>query len=163
MGRPEQLASDLHLMSIWYHDNKISVDVLRQMKMHLYKNFLYSRIFNQKQDLASYLGSKLVIKRMVFILSIKNKTEADSIEKMVKRRGQSRGLYRLQLEWNELSTLPNIASVQSFLKTSFDTIVKGLHQAEQSSATVVIQTENKTNSTDEAPLFNTFSTCKKAI
>jgi tetratricopeptide (TPR) repeat protein len=156
MVRTEPLATHSNLMCIWYHDKDISVDVQRQMKIYLHQNFPYSRIFDNKDKLIHYLANKLVIKQIVFIISITNK-EATTIEKFVQRRDQFRKSYRLPLDHYTSSVLPNLASVHSMIKTDFATIIEDLRKSEQP-PTNIKDTTDDNNTIEESTLaFNTFT------
>ncbi|CAF3299732.1 unnamed protein product [Rotaria socialis] len=155
MVRKEHLVTHPNLMSIWYHDQYVSIDVMQHMKKHLYNNFAYSRIFSKTADLIDYLANPLVIKSIVFILSIKNEKEAYPITKIAKRRPEFRSLHILPRELYVSSPLPDTVSVHSLLKKSFKKIVNEL-QAEESSRTTVPQEDNQENMIGEVPHFDTF-------
>ncbi|CAF3574453.1 unnamed protein product [Rotaria socialis] len=162
MARNESLVTDPNLMSIWYHDHKVSIDTMRQMKKHLYKNFSYSRVFSKKENLLDYLGNKLVIKRTVLILSMKNKKEAESIAKLVKNRGQRLDLCLLPRELHVGFSSANIDSAHSHIEKSFNSIVEELlKQTAPASPTAVTLAEEEKTIKEEAVRFDSFNTVPK--
>ncbi|CAF3330441.1 unnamed protein product [Rotaria socialis] len=161
MVRKEHLVTHPNLMSIWYHDDKVSIDIMRQMKKHLYNNFPYSRVFSKKEDLLDYLGNKLLIKRIVLILSMKNKKEAESIVKLAKHRSQRPGLNVLPCELHMCFSSSGVESIHSHIENSFNSIVNDLKQNERLSPAATTQTEDEENPTDEAPCFDIFNSTSK--
>jgi tetratricopeptide (TPR) repeat protein len=131
MIRTEQLSRLSNLMCIYYHDTNIPDNVLRQIKIHLYKYFNCVRIFNKMEDLTAYLASKLVIRRIVFITSSYDEKEAVAIERLVKRRSQFQAFYRIKLEHHASSTLPDLTSMRSMTEKIFDNIINDLRRTEQ--------------------------------
>jgi tetratricopeptide (TPR) repeat protein len=149
----EQLSTHSNLMCIYYHEKNIAVDVIRQIKINLHRHFNYTRIFNNMKDMTAYLASKLVIKRIVFIISIHDEKEATAVEDLAKRRNQFRKLYKIKLEHHTSLILP---SLRSMIEKCFNKIIDDLQK------TGILPNKESTmevmeNVLDELPpLFNTF-------
>ncbi|CAF2843797.1 unnamed protein product [Rotaria sp. Silwood2] len=126
MVRTEWATSVRNVMSIWYHDKNISKDVLRQIKIHLYKTFPYMRIFDNLKDLTDYLAKKLVTTHFVFIISVGDKKKATAIKKLVAERPQFQSSYETKLEDDTSSMVPNLASVRSKMEKIFGKIISDL-------------------------------------
>lgn len=119
------------VMCTWYYGKDISIDVLRQIKLYIYKHFNYSRIFNNVKDLMDYLAKELVIRSIVFIICSLNDAEAKSIDGLVREHSQYRWSYRLKLEHHASSALPELASVRSMLEKHFGNIIENFQTTEQ--------------------------------
>ena len=157
MVRAEPTTVGTNLMSIWYYNKDIAVDVLRQMKIHLSQNFEYSLLFNTMEDLTGYLAGKLAIKRIVFIISSTDQKEATAIERLVRRRPQFQALYQMKLEHYESSALPDLASVRSIIERNFKTIMDDLQKTGQPPRNTKDTTNEEENAHDEyRPVFDTF-------
>ena len=159
MVRTEPSSAGANLMSIWYYNKNIAVDVLRQLKIHFHKNFEYSLIVNTKKDLIDYLASKLVIKHIVFIISSTDQKETAAIERLVRRRTQFRAFYELKLEHQAASVLLEPISMYSMIERNFKTIIEDLKNTEPPLTNTDDETNNEENVIDDCrPAFDTLKT-----
>ncbi|CAF4484160.1 unnamed protein product [Rotaria sp. Silwood2] len=157
MGLIKHSSATRNLMIIWYHQKNVAPDVLRQMKIYLRKNFNYSCVFNNKEDLITYLASDLVIKQIVFIISNDDEKETLAVERLVKRRGQFRGLYRLELGKYNLSACSNIKEVRFIIEKMVNEIINDLQKTQQPVESSEHMNDNKETVLDEStPIFDTF-------
>ncbi|CAF1940486.1 unnamed protein product [Rotaria magnacalcarata] len=126
------------------------------MKINIYKNFQYSNIFDNVQHLTAYLSSDLVIQEIVFIVSTDDSIEYSAITKLVQRRKQFRGQYRLDLkEFNLLESRNN--EVRSEIDEMFKNIMDDLERTKSSVLSTDDASDYEVNVSDELTVtFNTF-------
>jgi tetratricopeptide (TPR) repeat protein len=117
-----------NLMTIWYYDEHISIDVQRQIKIHLHQTFNYSRTFDCLADFTGYLATTIV-QRIILIITSK---KAKYIECLAQRRQQRLSVYELPFVNQKSSLSLDPACMHLKIKTSFDTIIHDLNQVKLS-------------------------------
>ncbi|CAF2992955.1 unnamed protein product, partial [Rotaria sp. Silwood2] len=123
MGQRRKLPNGQNLMCIVYHDEKLPLHHLRQLRSCLYQIFDYSSIFSDLLTFSTYIKDKFIVNKLVFILS---GNQAHPLCCMVQSRTQSPAnsfLYELQFGQEKLRS--NLANGQRFqnIDRLFDKIV----------------------------------------
>ncbi|CAF4506085.1 unnamed protein product [Rotaria sp. Silwood2] len=112
MVQRRKLPNGQNLMCIVYHDEKLPLHHLRQLRSSLYQIFDYSSIFSDLRKFSTYINDKFIVNKIVFILS---GNQAHLLCCMVQSRTQSPKnpfLYELQFGQEKLQS--NLANGQRF-------------------------------------------------
>ena len=111
-----------NLMSIWYCDEHLSVDVKHQMKIHLHQIFNYSLTFDSLEDFTRYLETPIV-QQIVFIIT---SAQAKYIQRIAQRRSQCVLVYLFTFANQKSFEFSNPTSTISIIENNFKTILDDL-------------------------------------